>query len=151
MMSIKRVKIKDKPFLCRLIYADGKGSKLLKCDKHNLRGKPDMIYRNIITGRLIPIELKSGDADAPNLGDIMQLATYFLLIQSYYGARPKFGFLRYKNSMFKIKNTRQIRNDLLDTINDMRQMLNTGEGLANPSFVNCKYCIARATVCKFAE
>jgi len=147
--GIKQVALRDAPFLCRQIYADGRGNKLLHCEKHDLRGKPDYIYKSIITGRLVPMELKSGQVDnAPNHGDLMQLAAYFLIIESHYGARPKKGFLRYKNAMFRVKNTRGLRKALLTVLADMRGMLETGEGQANPSFVNCRHCVARGTVCE---
>jgi CRISPR-associated exonuclease Cas4 len=152
MRGIKQVKLRDAPFLCRQIYADGKGGKMLCCEKHNLRGKPDFVFKKIITGRLVPMELKSGEVDgAPHYGDIMQLAAYFLIIEDAMGAKPKKGYLRYKNAMFKVKNTARLRKALLNVVADMREMLVTGEGEANPSFVNCRYCIARGTVCEFAD
>ena len=151
MRGIKQVKLKDAPFLCRQIYADGKGGKMLRCEKHNLRGKPDYIFRNIITGRFVPMELKSGQVDdAPHHGDLMQLAAYFLIIEDAMGVAPKKGYLRYKNAMFKVKNTVRLRKALLNVVADMRKMLVTGEGQANPSFVNCRYCVAKDTVCEFA-
>jgi len=153
MRGVKRVNLRDAPFLCRQIYADGQGGKLLKSEKHNLRGKPDYIYKSIITGRLIPMELKSSEVDdMPNYGDLMQLAAYFLIIEDAMGSpRPKKGYLRYKNAMFKVKNTARLRRNLLSVVEDMREMLATGEGSANPSFVNCRYCVARGTVCEFTS
>jgi len=150
--GIKQISIKDSPFLHRLIYKDGKGVKLLHSEKYNLRGKPDLIFKNIITGRFVPMELKSGQiTDDLRHGDIMQLTAYFLIIEDVMGRRPRVGYLRYQNAMFKIKNNRKRRKALLRITAEMRKMLLTGEGQANPSFVNCRYCIAKNTVCEFAD
>ncbi|MCL2376209.1 MAG: Dna2/Cas4 domain-containing protein [Defluviitaleaceae bacterium] len=152
MKGIRQVSVKDRPFLCRPIYQDGKGGKLLRSEKHNLRGKPDFVFKNIITGRLVPMELKSGEVeDEPRHGDIMQLAAYFLIIEEAMGKRPKKGYLRYKNAMFKIKNTARLHKALLAVVGDMRKMLITGAGEANPSFVHCRYCVANGTVCEFVD
>ena len=150
--GIKQIAVKDRPFFHRLIYKDGKGVKLLHSEKYNLRGKPDLIFKNIITGRLVPMELKSGQIkDDLHNGDIMQLTAYFLIIEDTMGCRPKFGYLRYQNAMFKVKNNRKRRKALLHITSEMRKMLVTGEGKANPSFVNCRYCTAKDTVCKFTD
>jgi len=148
--GVTQVAPRDTLFLHRLIYQDGKGSKLLHSEKYNLRGKPDFIFKSIVTGRLVPIELKSGKAaEMPRHGDIMQLAAYFLIIEDTMERRPKKGYLRYKDAMFKIKNTARLRKAVTTIMNEMRQMLVTGEGAANPSFVNCRYCAANGTVCEF--
>lgn len=150
MRGIRQVSIKDKPFLCRSVYKDGKGGKVLRSERYDLRGKPDFIYKNIITGRFIPMEIKSGEIDdTPHHGDIMQLAAYFLIIEDAMGKRPRKGYIRYKNTMFKIKNTARLRKTLLAVVGDMRQMLVTGVGEANPSFAHCRYCVANGTVCEF--
>ena len=87
MKGVKQVSLRDAPFLCRQIYADGQGVKMLRSEKHDLRGKPDYIFKNIFTRRLVPMELKSGEvADGPHHGDIMQLAAYFLIIEEAMGA-----------------------------------------------------------------
>jgi len=149
MRGVTQVTLRDAPFLCRRIYADGKGGKLLRSEKYHLRGKPDYVYRNIVTGRLVPMELKSGEGDnGPRHGDLMQLIAYFLIIEDAMGKRPRVGFLRYKNAMFKVKNTARLRKALLAVVADMREMLETGHGQANPSFVNCRYCAAKGTVCE---
>jgi len=133
----------------RCIYEDGRGGKLLHSPKYNLRGKPDFIFKNILTGGLVPMELKSGEADgAPRRGDIMQLAAYFLIIEDTMNKRPRKGYLRYKNAKFKVRNTSRLRKELLDVVQDMRKMLATGEGRANPSFAHCRHCVARYTVCE---
>ena len=148
-VRIKEIRVKDRPFLCLVVYADGMGCKLLYSVKDNLRGKPDFIFKSRITGRLIPMELKSGKAGGePNYGDVMQLAAYFVIIEEAMGKRPKKGYLRYKNAMFAVKNSGRLRKELRAVLADMRNMLGNGEGKASPSFVNCRYCVARDTVCE---
>jgi len=157
--KIKKKPVKTHPFLYKIFYIDKAGknhskikSRLLKSHKYGLRGKPDIIFRHIITGSLLPMELKSSkiaNSTAPHYGDFMQLVTYFILIEESFLARPKKGILAYSDYMFVIKNTKALRNQLLKVVDDMRQMLSTGEGMANPSFVNCRYCIAKNSVCTY--
>ena len=146
--GIKQISLQDRPRLHRLIYGDAKGGKLLYSAKHNLRGKPDFIFQSRITGRLLPMELKSGRADGlPHHGDVMQLAAYFVIIEEAMGKRPRRGYLRYQNALFAIKNSAKRRKELCAILTDMRKMLKTGEGHANPSFAHCRHCAARGTVC----
>jgi len=148
--GIRRVSLRNRPRFCRLIYSDGRGGVLLKSLRHNLHGKPDFIYQRRFTGRLIPMELKSGKApNSPHFGDLMQLVTYFIIINESHGKRPKHGILRYSDAMYIVKNTARRRRQLLGIAAEMRKMLETGQGVANPSFVKCRYCAARDTVCLY--
>ena len=123
----------------------------MRSTRHDLRGKPDFIFRSRITGRPAPMELKSGRvAGQPRHGDIMQLVAYFVIIEDAMGKRPKRGYLRYQNAMFVIKNSTKRRRELYAVLADMRNMLKTGEGHANPSFVHCRHCVARGTVCEIS-
>ena len=151
--GVKRVVLRDSPRFCRLIYSDGQGATLLKSHKHGLQGKPDFIFQSRFGRRLIPMELKSGKTptDGPFFGDLMQLAAYFLIIEESHGKRPKRGLLRYKDGMYVVKNTARRRRELRKIAADMRAMLETGQGMANPSFVQCRYCVARDTVCEFTS
>lgn len=147
--GIKKVRPKKRPFFCKLIYNDGK---ILTSHYHNLRGRPDVIFSRFLTGGLLPMEIKSGEAkDMPYYGDVMQLVAYFVIIEEVFGRKPRKGFLRYCNAMFVIKNSKKRRKELLQTVQDMRRMLETSQGTAAPSFVRCRHCVARDTVCEFAE
>ena len=66
-----------------------------------------------------------------------------------YMKRPKEGRLVYNNYMFIIKNTRSLRRKVKQILADMRDMLKTGEQNVNPSYVKCRYCICRDTVCEY--
>lgn len=144
-----------------LIYADQKGGagredfgKLLYSARYGLQGKPDYVFRSRLGGRIVPLELKSGrigDAPEPHRGDFLQLAAYFLLLEDVYGRRPPFGRLVYADYMFEIKNTAGVRREALRTMEEMRAMLESGEGRAECSFVHCRHCICNGTVCEFRE
>lgn len=140
-------------FGAQTIYNDEDGGKLLKSDKYDLQGKPDYIFQTLISGAYIPVELKSTrlkeDQLIPHQGDLMQLAAYFLIIEDLYGKRPKEGRLIYKNRMFIIKNTRSLRRQLNGYLKEMRQMIKTGKGEADPSFPKCRNCVCRGTVCEW--
>lgn len=139
----------------RMIYSDETGGKLLVSEKYELQGKPDYIFQSIINKKYIPVEIKStqlkDDETYPHEGDLMQLVAYFLIIEDVYGSRPKYGRLVYKNRMFIIKNTRALRKQLKRSLREMRQMLVTGVGQAEPSFPKCRNCVSRGTVCKWYD
>lgn len=134
------------------IYADEKGVKLLTAPELGLKGKPDYIFKTWIFKRYIPLEMKSGilKEEVPHLGDVYQLATYFLIIEEVYGKRPPYGKLVYANKTFIIRNTRKIRKQLQKTIYEMRGML-AGKRTPSPetSFIKCRHCICQQTVCEF--
>lgn len=160
--NIKKTKSKNlAPFGYYMFYTDQKEknkkenviySKLLFSEKYNLTGKPDYIFKK---GRkYFPIELKSGtikDSPMPHKGDLLQLATYFLILEDIYGVTIKKGKIIYSDYTFLIKNTKKLKKTLLSTIIEMRNMLNTGKGIANCSFSHCKYCMCRQTVCEHYE
>lgn len=145
-----------------LIYADQKQSgkksegfgKLLYSAKYDLQGKPDYIFKKRLGGAIVPVELKSGaikDAPLPHPGDLLQLAAYFLLLEDIYGKRPSYGWLKYSDYMFYVRNTRNLRKEVKQTMADMRKMLEDGEGTPNASFVTCRHCICNGTVCPYSQ
>lgn len=137
----------------QIIYSDEDDNKLLVSEKYDLQGKPDYIFQTLLGGFYIPVELKStklkDDEYYPHEGDLMQLVAYFLIIEDIYGKRPKQGRLIYKNRMFIIKNTRALRKQISRYIKEMRQMIQTGKGIASPSFPKCRNCVCRETVCEW--
>lgn len=146
-----------------VIYADQKAKtkkqqesygKLLYSAKYDIQGKPDYIFKSYMGNRLIPVEIKSGyigDEDMPHRGDLLQLVAYFLILEDVFGVKPRYGRLVYSDYMFIIKNTDKLRKEVKGTLSSMRQMLKDGEGEANSSFVKCRYCICRGTVCEYCE
>ena len=139
----------------QIIYSDEEDHTLLISEKYDLQGKPDYIFQTIFRGSYIPVELKSTklkeDQYFPHEGDLMQLVAYFLIIQDVYGKRPRKGRLVYKNRMFIVRNTRALRKQNQNYLKEMRQMLKTGKGIAQPSFPKCRNCVCRGTVCEWYE
>ncbi len=145
-----------------LIYADQKQGKrneedfgkLLYSAKYELQGKPDYVFQSPILKKIVPVELKSGSIDEeemPHHGDLLQLGAYFLILEDVYGQRPPFGRIVYQDYMFEIKNTAKLRNEVLATTKEMREMLKYGVGKAKPSFATCRPCVCNGTVCQFSE
>lgn len=158
--SIRKTNSKSlAPFGYTLFYTDQNTKKkkpnviykkLLFSKKYNIQGKPDFVYKKFKTCYVI--ELKSGaikDAPIPHTGDLLQLVAYFLIIEDLYGYKVKKGKLIYSDYCFIVRNTRYLRKYLLNVLEDMRYMLKTGEGEAECSFVHCRYCMCRQTVCEF--
>ena len=145
-----------------LIYSDQKQteredgviySTLLNCEKLDISGKPDYIFRHKKKGG-VPVELKSGEIkerNEPHYGDLMQLAAYFAISEEYFGEKCAEGLIIYKDFMFRVKNTNRLRRKLKGVLNDMRDMLKTGEAEPAASFVACKNCICKGTVCEYCE
>lgn len=137
-----------------VVYQDEKGAKLLVSETYSLQGKPDFIFETWGLKRYVPLEVKSHKLkeDEPKLGDLYQLAAYFLLIEEVYGKRPPYGKLVYANKTFTIRNTRRLRKDIKQTLKAMQNMLlEKQKPLADPSFSKCKNCICKGTVCEFNQ
>lgn len=160
--NIQKLTARDDVRGYSLIYADQKKGKrheedfgkLLYSAKYELQGKPDYVFQNPITKKIVPVELKSGvidEADLPHHGDLLQLGAYFLILEDVYGQKPPFGRIVYQDYMFEIKNTAKIRNEVLGTMKEMRDMLQYGVGKAKPSFATCRPCVCNGTVCEFSE
>ncbi len=119
-------KIKDQTGMPdgRIIYADP--GKWKKPDKPlydaalGLTGRPDYLIRK--RNDIIPVEVKSSWAPSvPYDSHKLQLAAYCLLVQNYYGKRPPYGLLRYRNRTFRIIFSRQLENQVLDILDEIRQ------------------------------
>ncbi|MDO4531947.1 MAG: CRISPR-associated protein Cas4 [Bacillota bacterium] len=160
--SIQKLTARDDVRGYGLIYADQKQGKkheedfgkLLYSAKYDLQGKPDYVFQSPVLKRIVPVELKSGDIDEeelPHHGDLLQLGAYFLILEDVYGQKPPFGRIVYRDYMFEIRNTAKIRNEVLDTMKEMREMLEYGVGKAKPSFATCRPCVCNGTVCEFSE
>jgi CRISPR-associated exonuclease Cas4 len=87
-----------------------------------LVGKPD--YLLLVRGRTIPVEVKPGRRAArPYESDLMQLAAYCLLVEETDGVAPPYGLLRYAEQTFRLDYTPQVREQLLDLLDEMRAAL----------------------------
>lgn len=160
-LKIKKQPAKHGLFGYFIFYADQKSGseknssnfgKILYSKKYDIQGKPDYIYKKNFGKKFVPIEIKSGnigDSPMPHTGDMYQLAAYFLIIEDLYKSRPPYGRLVYKDYMFIIKNNFKIRREVKRTIYKMRQMLKNPKEMPNQSYVTCKHCICRETVCEY--
>jgi len=112
------------PFGARIVYADtGAWSKIeqpLFSRRYALTGKPDYIVQD--QGATIPIEVKPNrTAPRPYESDVMQLAAYGLLIEETYGTFPRYGLLKYRNAVFQIDFTADLRAQVIALIQAMQQ------------------------------
>lgn len=104
----------------RKIYGDmlTKGQ-ILRSERFMLSGKPDMIMKS--GNNIIPYEYKSGNANEPRTGHMLQMGVYFLLIADLYPtSRTEYGILKYRNATFRIENTRAIREKVLIAVDKIR-------------------------------
>ncbi len=108
----------------RVIYTDtrawSKQEKPLTDSDLGLTGKPDYIVEQ--SGRLIPVEVKSGKSPAaPYDSHIFQLASYCLLIERTMGKRPPYGIIHYQDRDFAIDYTHELEMTLMDILAEMRR------------------------------
>ncbi|MEM0156391.1 MAG: Dna2/Cas4 domain-containing protein [Thermoplasmataceae archaeon] len=94
---------------------------VLRSERFRLTGKPDLVTRK---GReIIPYEYKSGNADTPRSGHMLQMGVYFLLLEDlYHGSKIPFGILKYNNSTFRIENTYRLKSRVLAIADEIRSV-----------------------------
>jgi CRISPR-associated exonuclease Cas4 len=128
----------------RVIYSDTGGWKRLEqplySDEFLLTGKPDYL---VVDGKeIIPVEVKSGRAPAqPYPSHVLQLAAYCLLVEEHYRRRPPYGIIKYGDSAFEVDYTPQLEQELLFTLDDMREDLAEGDAPRNHDEAHrCRVC-----------
>jgi CRISPR-associated exonuclease Cas4 len=88
--------------------------------QYGVVGKPDYVIET--RAGLIPIEVKPGrNASEPYDSDLLQLAAYCLLIEESTGHAPPYGLLRYARQTFRMPYTSELREYLLELLDDMRE------------------------------
>jgi len=93
--------------------------------RHLLTGRPDYILAD--GADLIPVEVKSARAPGrPHESHLLQLAAYCLLLAETSGRRPPYGLLRYADRTFEITYTQEMEEQLLATLEAMRESLSCG-------------------------
>ncbi len=144
------------PLFTKLIYSDSSkthGAYIIKSEKHKLRGKPDLIYKRRFFKVLIPIELKSGtlgkNNDFPRENDLMQLISYFFMIEEHFNCKVPYGKLVYNDCVFVVNNTSFNRKEFLRLIEEMRTFKPNDEFEPNEKI--CRSCSLSKTVCEFCE
>ncbi|MDR1150554.1 MAG: hypothetical protein LBJ93_02935 [Clostridiales bacterium] len=133
--SVVKSKVRLPCWPYELIYKDNKNnkfnkkiicSKILYSKKFNIYGKPDLIYRNKINKSIIIAELKSSVIkikNKPNFGDLLQVAAYFIIVEENFKKKPKIAYLIYKDRMFIIKNTNELKKKVLNVVKKMRILI----------------------------
>lgn len=116
-------------------------AKPLFSKKYQLTGKPDYIVV-AADGATIPIEVKPNRADpAPRDSDTMQLMAYGILIEETYGTSTDYGLLKYRDEVFRVEFTGELRRKFFAIVDEMRaarQAENVARSHAEPS--RCRYC-----------
>lgn len=90
-----------------------------------MAGKPDYLIKDR-NGDLIPVEVKSSNAPRagrPYESHLMQLATYFLLLEDVLQRPVPYGLIRYRNRTLRVANTDELRTRLMDVIAQMRRLM----------------------------
>ena len=110
----------------RLIYADTEQKDWqinhapLYSAKYYLTGKPDYLIET--KKGIIPVEVKSAKSPpVPYLGHLLQLAAYCLLVEEERGQTPPHGLLKYADALYEVDFTPELRQELLQTMVEMRQ------------------------------
>ena len=121
-----RVRIKAGLPAGQVIYADTgawqRCERPLFSPRYYLSGKPDYLVKE--RGQIVPVEVKpKRTARRPYDGDILQLAAYCLLVEEEYGRRPRYGYLKYRQTVFRIDYTSGLRQQLLSCLDKMRRDL----------------------------
>ena len=87
-----------------------------------LTGRPD--YLVALRGYIIPVEVKPGrQASVPYESDLMQLATYCVLVEETYHSAPPYGLLRYEKRTFRLDYTPHVRGEVLALVDEMRVVM----------------------------
>ena len=106
--------------------------------RYGLSGKPDYLVEE--RGRIVPVEVKPGrTATTPYDGDILQLAAYCLLAEEEYGQPPGYGYLKYRQQLFRIEYTGELRQRLLSELEGMRRSFRARD--VSPSHAEPQRCL----------
>lgn len=121
-------------------YADlHKPAKPLFSMNYRLSGKPDYILHHDDT--LIPVEYKSGRYTYPADYHILQLAAYCQLIEDVEDQCVPFGWIVYPTGRFKIPFNAQLRLQLQQTMDEIREKNNNSPPERPHNFTRrCKNC-----------
>ncbi|MDY7078697.1 MAG: Dna2/Cas4 domain-containing protein [Chloroflexota bacterium] len=128
----------------RVIYTDTGGWNRLERPLFSreflLTGKPDYLVAD--GGDVIPVEVKSNQAPAqPYPSHILQLAAYCLLVEECYRRRPPYGIIKYADRAFEVDYTRELEDELLATLDDVRADLADGSATRNhDELCRCQSC-----------
>jgi CRISPR-associated exonuclease Cas4 len=128
----------------RVIYSDTRTWRQcpepLYAPSANLSGKPDYLVQK--WNYVLPVEVKSSAAPTePYRSHVLQLAAYCLLVHETYNRRPPYGLIHYEDRTFSIRYTQRLEQELLDTIEWMREDMRDGQADRNHDDpARCRAC-----------
>ena len=128
----------------RVIYTDTGGWNRLERPLFSLEflltGKPDYLVAD--GADVIPVEVKSSRAPTqPYPSHILQLAAYCLLVEECYRRRPPYGIIKYADRAFEVDYTSELEDELLATLDDMRDDLDNDDAPRNHDDpARCRAC-----------
>jgi CRISPR-associated exonuclease Cas4 len=130
----------------KIEYIDIDDSKVFKSKEYGLSGKPDYVMK--LGDNLIPVEEKKGRTpQGPLFSHILQVAAYCFLIEETMGRTPPYGLLKYPEREDTIEYNDDLKQMLLEKLEDMRNIMNTGEVHRNHNRPGkCRNC-SRRDVC----
>ena len=122
----------------------GLDAPILRSAKHGLIGKPD--YLLTAGSGLVPVEVKpSRHEGRAYRSDILQLAAYCILTEETQESFGGYGILRAGNATRRVAFTPELRSELLDTLDEMRNLMEATDVAANhASPTRCRSCACRA-------
>ena len=133
------------PIDARVVYSDTgawrRVDKALFSQRYRLAGKPDYVVADK-TGAMIPIEVKPNRTDAQARdSDVMQLMAYGILVEETYNARPEYGLLKYREHVFQIEFTEELRGEFFAILEEMRAArLAENVHRSHDDPTRCRYC-----------
>ena len=92
------------------------------------RSYPPCLLTQQDNGAIIPVEVKPNrQSPSPREADVMQLAAYAMLVEDTFHASPPYGLLKYRDDVFRIDFTDELRKRLLEIMDVMRQTLEAND------------------------
>ncbi len=133
------------PIDARVVYSDTgawqRVEKALFSRRFRLTGKPDYIVQDE-TGAMIPIEVKPNrTAPQPRHSDTMQLMAYGILVEEKFRVRPAYGLLKYRDEVFQIAFTDELRAEFFEILQEMRAARRAKHvARSHDDPTKCRYC-----------
>jgi len=130
----------------KIEYIDMGDSQVFKSDRYGLSGRPDYVIK--LSDSVIPVEEKKGRTPrGPLFSHILQVAAYCLLIEESSGKAPPYGLIKYPEHEHEIEYNDDLKKVLLEKLDEMREIVGTGNAHRNHDRPGkCKYC-SRRDVC----
>lgn len=105
----------------------------------DLTGRPDYLIEH--SGRLIPVEVKSGRSFAgPRLSHRLQLAAYCRLVEAAFARRPPHGLLQYADRSYTLPYDDDLEAELEEIIRAMRASQGDEQSRSHESPERCRAC-----------